>query len=274
MRTLLVIVFSIFLTFTASAQGTTTQSDNQSSTTAPYNSDQQMKTLPADAVQAPQEPNSGILGGFFSLKAFFERKIEEFKSNFVEKKDDVKVRFVKIKDERKKIATEKIEKQLNVLNAKELKQYSVVLTQLDAALAKISKDTDATEAVGLDVTHVRGAIEYAKSDIEKAHSMIFAQSARTYLISVENEDTLKRDVGNARQSLRNDLKSVEETVKAAQTSIQDTAYLLDRLPEMSGLGEDTATTTIETNGTSTPENTDTTTSQNKGTTSDFPKRSE
>lgn len=266
MHTLLALVFSIFLACTASAEGMTTQSNNQSSTTAPYSSDQQMKTLPADAVQAPQEPNSGILGGFFSLKAFFEKKIEEFKSNFVEKKDDVKVRFVKIKDERKKVATEKIEKQLNVLNAKELKQYSSVLAQLDGALTKISKDADAIEAVGLDVTHVRGAIEYAKSDIEKAHSAIFVQSKKTYLIVVENEDTLKQDVGNARQSLRNDLKSVEETVKAAQTSVQDTAYLLDRLPEMSGLGEDTATTTIEMNGTSTPENTSTTTSH-KGTTS-------
>ena len=267
MRTLLAIVFSLFLAFTAYAEGTTTQSNIQSSTNAPYSSDQQMKTLPTDAVQAPQEPTSGILGGFFSLKAFFERKIEEFKNNFVEKKDDVKVRFVKIKVERKKVATEKIEKQLNILNAKELKQYSSVLAQLDSALAEISKDADATEAVGLDVSHIRDAIEHVKSEIEKSRSAISAQSKKTYIIIVENEDTLKQDVGNARQFLRNDLKSVEETVKAAQTSVQDTAYLLDRLPETSGLGEDTATTTVETNGTSTPENISTTTSQNEGTTS-------
>ena len=226
-----------------------------------------MKTLPTDAVQAPEESNSGILGGFFSLKAFFEKKFEEFKNNFVEKKDDVKVRFVKIKDERKKVATEKIEKQLNILNAKELKQYSSAITQLDAALAKIANDTDAIEAMGLDVRHVRGAIDYAKSEIENARFGISMQSKKIYLIVVEHEDTLKEDIGNARQSLRNDLKSVEETVKSAQTSTRDTAYLLDRLPEMSGLGEDTATTTVETNGTSTPENISTTTSQNEGTTS-------
>ena len=127
---------------------------------------------------------------------------------------------------------EKINQQIEELNDRQLKHFSDVLEKLEKVLEKIGTRTDRAEERGVDVAAVRAAIEAANTAIAASRSAIEVQAAKTYVIEITGEETLKMNVGKARQALHADLAAVRETVKAAHGAVKKTAVTLAQIPRI------------------------------------------
>ena len=162
--------------------------------------------------------------------AEFKQKLEDSKKELKErvdaKKQELKDRLASIKDEKKKATVEKIDGRLDELNAKYTEHYSEVLTKLGAVVEKINVRIERAAARGLDVSAVRTALISADAAIAASKTAIESQTAKTYLITVTDEATLRENVGAARQALRADLKAVEQTVKDAREATRKAATTL------------------------------------------------
>ena len=99
-------------------------------------------------------------------------------------------------------------------------------------MEKIGPRTDRAEDRGVDVAAVRAAIEAANTAIAASRSAIEVQAAKTYVIEITGEETLKMNVGKARQALHADLAAVRETVKAAHGAVKKTAVTLAQIPRI------------------------------------------
>lgn len=164
------------------------------------------------------------------FKETVKTKKEELENQIKTKREELKTRLEKIKDERKKQAVERIDQQIDALNAKMVKHFSNVLEKLEEMLVRISERADkASNERGLDVSVVRSAVDKAKTAIASARSAIEVQSGKTYTIKITTETTLKTDVGKARQALSADLSKVKDAVKAAQSAVKDAAVALAQL---------------------------------------------
>lgn len=171
------------------------------------------------------------------LKAAAEQKREEFKQKLDDSKKEVKVRIdakkqelkdrlAKIKDEKKKAIVEKIDGQMDALNARRLAHFSDVLEKLVAAMEKINAHVERFAAKGLDVSAVRTALTAADAAIATSKTAIANQTTKTYTIAVTDEAGLRQSVGVARQALQADLKAVEQTVKDAREAVRKAATTL------------------------------------------------
>jgi len=157
-------------------------------------------------------------------------KKAELENEIKTKREELKTNLKKIKDDRKKQTVEKVDQQIDELNAKMVKHFSSVLDKLEEMLVRISERADkASSEKGLDVSLVRSAIDKAKIAIASARSAIEVQTGKTYAIKVTTEKTLKAEVGKARQALGADLAKVRDVVKAAQSSVKDAAVALAQL---------------------------------------------
>lgn len=232
-KSLLVFIFTLFFAGSIFAAST-------SSITNPQ--------FPVSEVKKPKNISTSNVGPSIleqreKLKKELEQKKEEFKKSIdatkaeikekVEaKRAELKERLAKIKDERKKEIVERIAKQLNELNERTLNHFSNVLEKLDAVLLRISSRADKVESRGLDVKTVRAAISEAKNAIAASRAAITAQSAKVYTVTISTEDTLKIDVGKARQMLHDDLAKVRETVKAAREAVRKALVILAQIPKV------------------------------------------
>ena len=171
------------------------------------------------------------------LKAAGEQKREEFKQKIDDskkelkaridaKKQELKQRLSKIKDEKKKATVEKIDGQLDELNAKRLKHFSEVLEKLAAVMGKINVRVEKAVVKGLDVSAVKTALTAADAAIASSKTAIANQTAKTYTIAVTDEAGLRQSVGVARRALQADLKATEQTVRDAREAVRKAATIL------------------------------------------------
>ncbi|MBI2068835.1 MAG: hypothetical protein HYT67_01890 [Candidatus Yanofskybacteria bacterium] len=166
-------------------------------------------------------------------KEEFQDKVREEKKQLEErikeKRTELKERLEKIKDERKKQVVERIDKSMDELNARMVKHFTEVLDKVEGVLNRVSERTEKAKAAGADVSVVVAAIDQAVNAIREARAAIEAQAGKTYTINVTDEATLKNRVGEARQSLRADLKVVQDAVKAAHEAVRKVAVALGQI---------------------------------------------
>ena len=167
----------------------------------------------------------------------FQTRLEEIRAKAKEeieiKRAELKERLQKIKDEQKKKIVENIERQLNALNEKMMNHFSNVLDKLEKGLVNIKSRVDKAEARGWDVSAVRAMIVAAEEAIAAARAAIEAQSEKIYtpVISGE-EEKLRVEVGQARQSLHNDIAAVKELVRLAFEAVRRVAVTLAQVPRI------------------------------------------
>lgn len=170
-------------------------------------------------------------------KKEFEEKVREEKKQLAErikeKRTELKGNLEKIKDERKKQIVERVDKQMDELNARMVKHLIEVLDKIEGVLNRASERTERAKAAGTNVSVVVAAIDQAVNAIREARAAIEAQAGKTYTMNVTDEATLKNRVGEARQSLRKDLKVVQDAVKAAHDAVRKMVVALAQLPKPS-----------------------------------------
>jgi hypothetical protein len=207
------------------------------------------------------------------MKRAIEERREEFKHQLEEKKDEVKTKIEteklrlneklkSIKDERKKQTVQKVNTEIQALNARKLEHYSNVLNQIEEVLKKVGTRVDNASARGLEVGTMRTNMTAVETAITTARTAIIAQSAKVYTVTVTTEGKLKNDTGVTRQQLQKDLSVVQNLVKMAHEALRKTAVSLAQIPRINnGSATSTATTTNQT-GTTTATSTATTTTTN------------
>jgi chromosome segregation ATPase len=188
------------------------------------------------------------------FKKTVEVKKEEAKKKIEENRTKLQEKLKGIKDEKKKQAVEKADKQLADLNTNRLEHFSSVVTQIEKVLQNITSREAKAEAAGKDVAVVKADVTAAQAAIAAARAAIVTQSAKTYVLAIGQEATLRTDVDKSRKALAADLKVVEGAVKAAHEAIKKAATDLAKIQGVNTVDvpASTATSTTATStGTST-----------------------
>ncbi len=154
---------------------------------------------------------------------------EEMKTRLENHRVELKEKLTAIKDEKKKEAIVRVQDNLTALNLRMTKHYLSVLNKLGGVLERIISRTNKAGERGLDVASVRTAITAAQSSMTAARSAVGAQTEKTYLVEISEENKLKADVGSARQRLNADIKAVHRAVKAAHDAVRKAATTLARI---------------------------------------------
>jgi len=147
----------------------------------------------------------------------------EVKTKIDQEKADLKVRLQVIKDEAKKAAAQKLDENMNNLNANFTAKFTKSLTDFDTYLSRLVDKASATSTTtasvaAKDTTAFNAAVESAKAAIVSARTAVEAQANKVYSITVSTEANLKSDVSSVRNTLNTDLKSVRDLVQAAHSA--------------------------------------------------------
>jgi len=179
-----------------------------------------------------QEQKAKLQEGKKQFKQEVEEKRQKLQEEISQKRATLKEKLTVIKDERKKKVVEKIDQQINELNKRVVNQLSAVLDKLSDMLERVAGRADTAESKGYDVSMALSAIEGANQAIGSARMAVQAQAGKTYTIQITTEENIKRNVGDARQTLNADLKVVRAVVKYAHDAVRKAAVALGQLKKM------------------------------------------
>lgn len=170
------------------------------------------------------------------LREEFKQRIlekrEELKARIEKKREELKTRLERIRDERKKDAVMRIDKRLDEINDNRVRHFTENLNKIQKVLDNVSSRADKAVERGLDVAAARAAIIKAQDAINASKATVEAQAAKTYTLTVNTENTLRSDVGAARQALQRDLKAVFDTLRAAHDAVRVAAVTLAKIPRV------------------------------------------
>ncbi|MCL5017583.1 MAG: hypothetical protein M1155_02920 [Patescibacteria group bacterium] len=168
-----------------------------------------------------------------SSTAVFREQVQKARQELQTKREEaraqLKVQLQVIKDDQKKAVVERLDKNINDLNVRFTDQWSNVLVKLDAYLATTTTEASALSVNGKDISAVTAAVNNAQTAIAAAKSAVEAQAQKNYTITVVNEQTLKANVSDTRNSLNTDLRSVKDLMLAAQQAVINAMNELNKI---------------------------------------------
>lgn len=148
-----------------------------------------------------------------------------------ERKVEFKQDFHRVKDQKKKEAVDKITKELVKLNSRKLERFGQALDQMEGVLTKILGRAEKQAQKGFNIEKVRMAVEEARTAIAASRSAVEVQGGKVYKIEASSEEGLKDAVKKVRRALHDDLKAVQNTVKAAREAIKGATVSLARVKQ-------------------------------------------
>jgi len=152
-----------------------------------------------------------------NASASAKNRIEEEKN----RREEFKTRVTQIRDEKKKERLTQLDSNLAKINQKAVEHWNKVLNRLTEILAKIKTRMTEVSENGKDVTIILAAVSIAEVKIAEAKVVVNTQSDKIYTISVGEEDKLGESAKTTISQMRNDIKSVGDTVKEAIQSLKD-----------------------------------------------------
>lgn len=194
--------------------------------------------LQGEAPQFVREKQEEFLSRVREHQEEFEDKREEAQKRVREHREVLQTKLAEIQNERKQRVVERIDEQLLNLNEKLTGHFLSVLGQIDKVLTNVTTRADRAVERGLDVGDVYTAIENAHSVIAAAHDAVIIQVGVVYTIEITSEETLRIDVGAARQALHTDLQGVRTLVRAAHDATRSAAVALAQIPRVDDIDDD------------------------------------
>ncbi|MEK7519943.1 MAG: hypothetical protein AAB581_01730 [Patescibacteria group bacterium] len=180
-----------------------------------------------DAMMADMQAMRAAMGQKRAeFRSAMEARRARAQADITAHRDTLKAKLLTIRDERKQQAVERINAGVIALNDRMLKHFASVLENIENILVRIGERADRAQEQGRDVSAARAAITAAHDAIATSRAAITAQSGKTYSVTVNEEGTLRRDVGATRQALHNDLSAVRETVRKAHDAARQAAVAL------------------------------------------------
>lgn len=154
------------------------------------------------------------------LKENIQEDREAMKEKIKTEREEFKKKLEIIRDEKKKQVVESLDGRIENINANKTKHLLEVLERLGGALDKIESKSKDLGSKNVDLTSVNTAVATARADIAAAKTLIETQAAKSYVINISSESTLRSDVSTAINQLKSDLTASIEAVKKAKQSVQ------------------------------------------------------
>ncbi|MBI4089181.1 MAG: hypothetical protein HY424_00560 [Candidatus Levybacteria bacterium] len=145
-------------------------------------------------------------------KAAVDKIKEDTKAMIQAKRDEFKARLQTIKDQRKKTLLERINTKLENINKKHTTRFSKVLTKMQAILDQITQST-------IDGKILEDS-KIVQVSIDTAKTAVASQSAKTYIIEITDELSLRLNAQTEIMQLRQDLVTVHNLVLDTKQKVQ------------------------------------------------------
>ncbi len=155
-------------------------------------------------------------------KALIEKKRMEAGEMRETKKAELQERVKTIKDEKKRQIVERVAEKFGDINIRMSGHFEKALGKVEALAKRLENRVNALETEGADVSAVRNAITEALRTIEAAQGSIAAQAGKVYAVAdaIKDEKTIGQNISALRETLRNDLKTVQDAVQSAKEKVR------------------------------------------------------
>ncbi len=210
------------------------------------------------AVQELRAKQQELRENFEERRIEFREALEEKKTELRERLEQKKIEIRErvqafIADEQKQVIVERVYDQVNALNERLTGHYTEILDKLDAVLSGVLSRAGKAEAVGRDLSAVRSAVAEAQNMLVAARALVAEQAQKSYSFEISSEETLRSDVGEARNLLREDLESVKEKIREVHSAIREAAVSLAQVPNVDDIEIEEETTPVSSDRTGTVE---------------------
>lgn len=161
-----------------------------------------------------------------------EKRMEvraEMKEKREATREEFKTKLKTIKDERKKAGVERIDQKIADMNKRQTERLGEHVNKISEVLERIAARTVTTKAAGKDVTGIETLITAAQNSITASRAAITAQAAKTYVMTITDEKTLRMEAERVRELLKADLETTRNAVKAARAAAHAAAEALGKL---------------------------------------------
>lgn len=155
-------------------------------------------------------------------KDFLEAKrtaVANLKEKMATREAALKTKLKAFRDQKKATVAERVNTNLNGINAKRTDQMSGALTRMTNILTKLEERVNGATSDIKDPTTAKAAITDAKAAIATAQDAVVAQSEKDYTLTVTSEAKVKQDTQAVREQLHSDLKSTRNLVIKAKQSV-------------------------------------------------------
>ena len=177
------------------------------------------------------------------IKATTEAKREEMKVAIEAKKTELQERLKAFKDEKKKEIVARVADKFGEINTRLTARFDKTIEKIDALAKRMENRASVLEAEGADVAEVKSAITEIFSSIEVARSTVATQAGKVYSVTdvIQEEATAGKNISGLRETLRNDLKSVQDAIMASKEKVRLAAEAMKKVvvpvSEEQGSGE-------------------------------------
>lgn len=161
------------------------------------------------------------------------------------KKIELREKLSGIKDEAKRNAAQGVFEKLNGLKEKRIGVFEKAITQIEEVLGRIVSRSEKVAAGGGDIKSVSAAVETAKKSIAEARAFVELGAAEVYTVATTTEANLKSDFTKVRNEFGDDMKKVEEKVKAARDAVHAAATALAKIPNADQYEVESSTTSTQ-----------------------------
>lgn len=162
------------------------------------------------------------------IKATLETKRQEARAAVETKKAELAERLKTLKDEKKKEIVTRVADKFGDINTRMTAHFEKAVEKIEVLARRIENKANELEAGGADVAAVKSAIAEVFIATEATRSAIAAQAGKVYSVAeaVTNETTIGQGIAGIRETMKNDLNAVQETMRAAKEKVRGAAEAL------------------------------------------------
>ena len=153
------------------------------------------------------------------LREEIKMKKEEMQEKVKAEREAFKMKLSTIRDERKKTIVEGLDVKMSKHNKTRTDHFVNVLEKLTEILDRTQEKVTTMKAEGKNTAAVETAINAARAAIAEAQTIVSAQAAKEYIISVTEEEQLKTNTQQTIQTMQTDLKTTRESLTKAKEAV-------------------------------------------------------
>jgi hypothetical protein len=152
---------------------------------------------------------------------------KDFEARRKAAQSELKTKLAAFKDQAKARIVSNLDEEFNNINARITAKMTTRVEKIETVLGKIGTRTEAEAVAGKDVVAVRAAIAVATTAIADARAAITVQTAKTYTITMTDEDKAKEAAKTTRALLKADVDVAEAKIKIAHDKVRLAAQALE-----------------------------------------------
>jgi hypothetical protein len=147
-----------------------------------------------------------------------------------------------ITNEAKKNAVERINTALQTINEKKTNAWVNVLDRLSAILDRIKTKLVDLETDGVDTSSAMALVTSAENALASAIVAVETQAGKTYILEIEDEQTLGQVVRPVVQQFKTDLRTTLSSIQSARDAVRQAARGLAQVNSSSNNAQEPETT--------------------------------